>query len=80
MDYIKEIVYSIIENEKPTAEHNLQLRKVCDVENEVFDQLTKEQQDLYRKIELEILELESINGDHLIELTYKVCKELFCKN
>lgn len=80
MDYIKEIVYSIIENEKPTAEHNLQLRKVCDVENELFDQLTKEQQDLYRKIELEILELESINGDHLIELTYKVCKELFCKN
>ena len=80
MDYIKEIVYSIIENKKPTAEHNLQLRKVCDVENELFDQLTKEQQDLYRKIELEILELESINGDHLIELTYKVCKELFCKN
>lgn len=80
MDYIKEIVYSIIENKKPTAEHNLQLRKVCDVENELFDQLTKEQQDLYRKIELEILELESINGDHLIELTNKVCKELFCKN
>ena len=46
----------------------------------LFDQLTKEQQDLYRKIELEILELESINDDHLIELTYKVCKELFCKN
>lgn len=46
MDYIKEIVYSIIENEKPTAEHNLQLRKVCDVENELFDQLTKEQQEI----------------------------------
>jgi len=77
MKHIIDIVMNILESEKRSAEIQLQLNKVCEIENAFTKEFSKERLKEYLDLDIEKGQLHSLEIDHIIEITYKVCKELF---
>ncbi len=77
MKNIIEIVMNILESEKRSAEMQLQLNKICELEDAFTKDFSKEKWKEYFDIDIEKGQLHSLEIDHIIEITYKVCKELF---
>ncbi len=77
MKHIIEIVMNIIESEKLSAETQLQLNKICELEDKFTKGFSKEKWREYINLDNEKGQLHSLEIDHIIEITYKVCKELF---
>ncbi len=69
MNHVLQLVRDILESEKMSAEMQLQLNKICELEDAFVKEFSKEKWKEYFNLDIEI--------DHVIEITYKVCKNLF---
>ncbi len=58
------------------AEIQLQLYKICELEDKFTKDFSKEERKLYLDLDLEKGQLHNLEIDHVIEITYKICKEL----
>ncbi len=77
MKHIIDIVMSIIESGKQSAETQLQLNKVCELEDAFTKDFSKEKWKEYFDLDLGKGQLHSLEIDHIIQITYEVCKEIF---
>ena len=66
-----------LENEKMSAEMQLQLNKICELEDSFVKEFSKEKWKEYCNLDIEKGQLHNLEIDHVIEITYKVCKDLF---
>ena len=76
LNHVLQLVRDILENEKMTAEIQLQLYKICELEDKFTKDFSKEGRKLYLDLDLEKGQLHNLEIDHVIEITYKICKEL----
>ena len=76
---ILDMVHSILEEQKITAEEQLQLNKICDLEDKFVKGFSKEKWNEYFSLDIEKGQLHNLEIDHVIEITYNVCKDLFIK-
>lgn len=77
LNHVFGLVRDILENEKRTAEVQLQLNKVCELEDKFVKDFSKEKWKEYFDLYIDKGQLHSLEIDHVIEITYKICKELF---
>ena len=76
LNHVLQLVRDILENEKMTAEIQLQLYKICELEDKFTKDFSKEERKLYLDLDLEKGQLHNLEIDHVIEITYRICKEL----
>lgn len=77
MNHVLQLVKDILENEKMTAETQLQLNKIVELEDSFVKDFSKEKWKEYFNLEIEKGQLHNLEIDRVIEITYKVCKKLF---
>lgn len=77
MKHIIDIVMSILELEKRSSETQLQLNKICELEDKFKKVFSKEKWKEYLDLDMEKGQLHSLEIDHIIQITYEVCKEIF---
>lgn len=77
MNHVLQLVRDILENEKMSAEMQLQLNKICELEDAFVKGFSKDKGKEYFNLDIEKGQLHNLEIDHVIEITYKVCKELF---
>ncbi len=76
LNHVLQLVRDILENEKMTAEMQLQLSKICELEDKFVKDFSKEKWKEYFDLDIEKCQLQNLEIDHVIEITYKICKEL----
>ena len=77
LNHVLQLVRDILENEKRTAEEQLQLNKICELEDKFVKGFSKEKWKEYFDLDIEKGQLHSLEIDQIILITYNVCKELF---
>ena len=77
LNHVLQLVRDILENEKMSAEMQLQLNKICELEDAFVKGFSKEKWKEYFNLDIEKGQLHNLEIDHVIEITYKVCKDLF---
>ena len=77
MNHVLQLVRDILESEKMSAEMQLQLNKICELEDTFVKGFSKGKWKEYFNLDIEKGQLHNLEIDHVIEITYKVCKELF---
>ncbi len=77
MKHIINIVMNILESEKRSAETQLQLTKVCELEDAFTKDFSKEKWHEYINLDNAKGQLHSLEVDHVIEITYNICKQIF---
>ena len=77
LNHVLQLVRDILENEKRTAEEQLQLNKICELEDKFVKGFSKEKWKEYFDLDIEKGQLHSLEIDRVIEITYKIVKELF---
>ena len=77
LNHVSQLVRDILENEKITAKEQLQLNKICELEGKFVKGFSKEKWKKYFDLDIEKGQLHNLEIDHIIEITYKICKELF---
>ena len=60
-----------------TAEMQLQLNKICELEYAFVNEFSKDKWKEYFNLDIEKGQLHNLEIDHVIKITYKVCKKLF---
>ena len=76
MNHVLQLVRDILDNEKMTAEMQLQVSKIVDLEDKFTKDFSNKKRSEYLDLEIEKGQLHNIEIDHVIEITYKVVKEL----
>ena len=76
---ILDMVHSILEEQKITAEEQLQLNKICDMEDKFVKGFSKDKWKEYFDLDIEKGCLSNMHIDKAIIVTYKLCKKLFQK-
>lgn len=77
MNYLIEFIKSQFEIEPLSAKYKLQLQKVNELENKFTKGISKNKWKEYFDLEIEKGQLHSIEIDHIIKITFQICKELF---
>ena len=77
LSHVLRLVKDILNNEKLSAEMQLQVSKIVELEDKFTKDFSKKKRGEYLDLEIEKGQLHNIEIDHVIEITYKVCKELF---
>lgn len=77
LNHVLQLVRDILENEKITPEEQLQLNKICELEDKFVKGLSKEKWKEYFDLDIEKGQLHNLEIDHVIEITYKICKNIF---
>ena len=77
LSHVLRLVKDILNNEKLSAEMQLQVSKIVELEDKFTKDFSKKKRSEYLDLEIEKGQLHTIEIDHVIEITYKVCKELF---
>lgn len=77
MNHVLQLVRDILDNEKMSAEMQLQLNKICKLEDAFVKGFSKDKWKEYFNLYIEKGQLHNLEIDHVIEITYKVCKNLF---
>lgn len=77
LNHVLQLVRDILENEKRTAEEQLQLNKICELEDKFVKGFSKEKWKEYFDLDIEKGQLHCLEIDQVIEITYKICKEIF---
>ena len=77
LSHVLRLVKDILNNEKLSAEMQLQVSKIVELEDKFTKDFSKKKRSEYLDLEIEKGQLHNIEIDHVIEITYKVCKELF---
>lgn len=76
---ILDMVHGILEEQKITAEEQLQLKKICDLEDKFVKGFSKEKWKEYFNLDIEKGKLSSLQIDKAIIVTYELCKKIFQK-
>ena len=76
LSHVLRLVKDILNNEKLSAEMQLQVSKIVELEDKFTKDFSKKKQSEYLDLEIEKGQLHNIEIDHAIEITYKVVKEL----
>ena len=76
---ILDMVHGILEEQKITAEEQLQLNKICDMEDKFVKGFSKDKWKEYFDLDIEKGCLSNMHIDKAIILTYELCKKLFQK-
>lgn len=71
-----QLVRDTLENEKLSAEEQLQLTKIYELEDEFVKDFSKEKWREYFNLDIEKGQLASLQIDHVVEIIYRVVKEL----
>ena len=79
LNHVLQLVRDILENEKMSSEMRLHLNKICELEDAFVKGFSKDKWKEYFNLDIEKGQLHNLEIDHVIEITYKVCKELFVK-
>lgn len=77
LNHVLQLVRDILENEKRTAEEQLQLNKICELEDKFVKGFSKEKWKEYFNLDIEKGQLANLQIDRVIEITFKICKDLF---
>lgn len=77
MNHVLQLVRGILESEKMSAEMQLQLNKICELEEAFVKGFLKDKWKEYFNLDIEKGQLHNLEIDHVIEITYKICKEIF---
>ena len=77
MNHVLQLVRDILDNEKMSAEVQLQLNKICELEGAFVKGFSKDKWKEYFNLDIEKGQLHNLEIDHVIEITYQVCKKLF---
>ena len=76
---ILDMVHSILEEQKITAEEQLQLNKICDLEDKFVKGFSKDKWKEYFDLDIEKGCLSNMHIDKAIIVTYELCKKLYQK-
>jgi len=76
---ILDMVHSILEEQKITAEEQLQLNKICNMEDKFVKGFSKDKWKEYFNLDIEKGCLSNMHIDKAIIVTYELCKKLFQK-
>ena len=76
---ILDMVHSILEEQKLTAEEQLQLNKICDLEDKFVKGFSKDKWKEYFDLDIEKGCLSNMHIDKAIIVTYELCKKIFQK-
>ena len=71
------LVRDILEDQKITAEEQLQLNKICELEDKFVKGFSKDKWREYFDLDVEKGQLVNLQIDQAILITYEVCKRLF---
>ena len=77
MNHVLQLVRDILETEKMSAEMQLQLNKICDLEDAFVKGFSKDKWKEYFNLDIEKGQLHNLEIDHVIELTFKICFDIF---
>ena len=77
LNHVLQLVRDILENEKISAEEQLQLNKICELEDKFVKGFSKEKWQEYFDLDVEKGQLVNLQIDHIIEITYNICRKLF---
>lgn len=77
MKYIIELVKNALDDKNQSSKEQLQLNKICELEDKFVKGFSKAKWKEYFDLEIEKGQLHNIEIDHAIEITYKICKEIF---
>ena len=77
MNHVLQLVRDTLENKKISAEEQLQLNKICELEDKFVKDFSKEKWREYFDLDVEKGQLVNLQIDHIVEITYKICKKLF---
>ena len=77
MNHVLQLVRDILETEKMTAEMQLQLNKICELEDVFVKGFSKDKWKEYFNLDIEKGQLHNLEIDHVIELTFKMCFDIF---
>jgi len=76
---ILDMVHSILEEQKITAEEQLQLNKICNMEDKFVKGFSKDKWKEYFNLDIEKGCLSNMHIDKAIIVTYELCKKIFQK-
>ena len=76
---ILDMVHGILEEQKITAEEQLQLNKICDLEDKFVKGFSKDKWKEYFDLDKEKGQLVNLQIDQAIMITYEICRKLFQK-
>lgn len=76
MNHVLQLVRDILESEKMSAEMQLQLNKICELEDSFVKGFSKDKWKEYFNLDIEKVQLHNLEIDHVIEITYRVVKEI----
>ena len=71
------MVRDILEDQKITAEEQLQLNKICELEDKFVKGFSKDKWREFFDLDIEKGQLVNLQIDHVVEITYIICKKLF---
>ena len=74
---IIQIIKERFQEQKINAEYQLQLTKIVEMEDKFAKEFSKEKWKEYFNLDIEKGQLHNLEIDHVIEITYKVCKKIF---
>ena len=77
LNHVLRLVKDILNNEKLSAEMQLQVSKIVEMEDKFTKDFSKKKRSEYLDLEIEKGQLHNIEIDHVIEITYQVTKQLF---
>ena len=77
LSHVLRLVKDILNNEKLSAEMQLQVGKIVELEDKFTKDFSKKKRSEYLDLEIEKGQLHNIEIDHVILVTYKICKKLF---
>ena len=77
MKSVIRLVRDILEDQKITAEEQLQLNKICELEDKFVKGFSKDKWREYFDLDVEKGKLVNLQIDQVILITYEVCKRLF---
>ena len=77
LNHVLQLVKDTLENEKLSAEEQLQLNKICELEDEFVKNFSKEKWREYFDLDIEKGQLVNLQIDRIVEITYNICKKLF---
>ncbi len=77
MEEIKDLVYEQLASRRISAEEELQLIKICEKEDAFVKEFSKAKWREYYDLDIEKGQLVNLQIDHVVEITYNICKNLF---
>ena len=77
LNHVLQLVKDTLENEKLSAEEQLQLTKICELEDNFVKDFSKEKWIEYFNLDIEKGQLVNLQIDRVVEITFNICKKLF---